>query len=467
MSRIRLAWATCALGLFALSSHAQTTPAVSTIVAFYLSNPVGSLVKGADGALYGVTSAALSSAGGLIYRTTVDGSDVRTLYQLQPNDAYTPGAGLLLASDGLLYGTTRLGRATDPTGSGAIYRLAPSGSGFEIIFRFAPVTGANADQSAINTNGAFPEGELIEGADGLLYGTARAGGSNGTGTIFRLAKDGSSFQVIYTFSADTSQATSSLTITTDSASPAGPLVIGADGFLYGTGSSGGVNGRGSVFKLATDGSSFQVLHHFSATTLNATTNLNENVDGITPLAGLVEGNDGFLYGTASLGGTKGNGVVFMLPADGSSFTVLHTFSGTDGARPTAELLLGSDGKLYGTTAAGGADASGNATSLGTIFSIEPAGTNFARLYSFVSGQGTSPSGQLLELGSGIFAGIATSAGNCGYGTLYRYSAAGDTVTGNTRCGQRNNNNNSGGGSGGFGVLLLLGGLGLLRRRYRG
>lgn len=465
MSRIRLAWASCALGLFALSSHAQTTPAVSTVVAFYLSNPVGNLVKGADGALYGVTAAALSSAGGLIYRTTVDGSDVRTLYQLQPDDAYTPGSGLLLASDGLLYGTTRFGRPTDATGSGTIYRLAPGGTGFEIIFRFAPITAVTLDQSAINTNGAFPEGELVEGADGLLYGTARAGGPNGTGTIFRLAKDGSNFSVIYTFSADTSPTTSALTITTDSASPAGPLVIGADGYLYGTGSAGGTNGRGSVFKVATDGTGFQVLHHFSATTTNTTTNLAENADGSTPLAGLIEGSDGFFYGSASLGGTKGNGVVFVLPADGSSFTVLHAFSGTDGARPAAELLLGSDGKLYGTTAGGGVDASGNATSLGTIFSIDPAGTNFARLYSFVTAQGTGPAGQLLELGSGVFAGITTGAGNCGYGTLFRYSAAGDTVTGNTRCGQRNNNN-SGGGASGFGILLLLGGLGMLRRRYQ-
>ena len=74
-----------------------------------------------------------------------------------------------------------------------------------------------------------------------------------------------------------------------------------------------------------------------------------------------------------------------------------------------------------------------------------------------------PSTRLLETAPGVFVGATTSTGNCGYGTLFRYSLAGDTVTGNTRCGQKKNNS-SGGGSAGFAVLLRFAGLGLLRRR---
>ena len=62
----------------------------------------------------------------------------------------------------------------------------------------------------------------------------------------------------------------------------------------------------------------------------------------------------------------------------------------------------------------------------------------------------------------MFVGAATNTGNCSYGTIFRFSLAGDTVTGNTSCGQKKNN--SGGGSFGFAVLLLFAGLGLLRRR---
>lgn len=262
MSCIRSALALVALGLFAVAGHAQTNPAVSTIVAFSLSNPVGNLVQGADGALYGVASPATSITGGVIYRTTLDGSDVRTLYQLKPDDALSPAGGLVLASDGLLYGTTKFGQAGQVDGAGSIFKIAAAGTGFQIIHRFAPVTASNQDGSPINTNGAYPEAELVEGGDGYLYGSTRAGGANGTGTIFKISRDGTDFKSLYSFAAVTSAAGSGLTVTVDGAAPAGPLVAGADNFLYGTASQGGTNGRGTVFRIAFDGTGFQVLHHF-------------------------------------------------------------------------------------------------------------------------------------------------------------------------------------------------------------
>jgi len=462
MSLIRSALALVALGFFAVAGHAQTNPAVSTIVAFSLSNPVGNLVQGADGALYGVGSPATSITGGVIYRTALDGSDVRTLYQLKPEDALSPAGGLVLASDGLLYGTTKFGQAGQIDGAGSIFKIAAAGTGFQIIHRFAPVTASNQDSNPINTNGAYPETELVEGADGYLYGVARAGGPNGTGTIFKIARDGTDFKLLYSFAAVTSSVGSGLTVTADGAAPVGPLVAGADNFFYGTASLGGTNGRGTVFRIAFDGTGFQVLHHFSAATADTTTGLPENADGATPLGGLVDGRDGFFYGVTAQGGTDGNGVIFAIPADGSTFTVLHSFTGADGARPVAELMVASSGKLYGVTSSGGVSSEGATTALGTIFSIDRAGTNFARLYSFDGKYGSVPSSKLLETASGVFVGVATSTGNCGYGTIFRYSLAGDTVTGNTRCGLKKNN--SGGGSAGFAVVLLFAGLGLLRRR---
>ena len=463
MSRIRSALALVALGLFAVAGHAQTAPAISTIVAFSLSNPVGNLVKGADGALYGVASPATALSGGAIYRTTVDGSDVSTLYQLKADDALSPAGGLVLASDGLLYGTTKFGKAGELGGSGSIFKIAASGSGFTIIHRFALSTSTNQDTNPINTDGAYPEAELVEGADGYLYGVARAGGPNGTGTIFKISRDGTDFKLLHSFAAVTSSSTSGLTVTVDGAGPTGPLVAGTDNFLYGTTSQGGANGRGVVFRIAFDGTGFQVLHEFSATTSDTTTGLFENADGATPLGGLVDGGDGFLYGMTAQGGTDGNGVIFVLPADGSTFTVLHSFTGTGGSRPVAELMVASSGKLYGVTSTGGVNSAGTATTFGTIFSIDRAGTNFSSLYSFDGKDGSLPSSKLLETAPGVFVGAATSAGNCSYGTVFRYSLAGDTVAGNVKCGQKKNNN-SGGGSAGLAVLLLFAGLGLVRRR---
>jgi len=630
MFRFSSALALCALGLFTTVGRAQTTPAVSTILALSQSSPVGNLVKGADGALYGTSATSTSLTGGLIYRSTVDGSDVRTLYQLTADDAVSPGSGLTLAGDGLLYGTTRFGKSGDVAGAGTVFRISPDGTGFQIIFRFAPITSSNTLQSPINTNGAYPEAELTEGDDGYLYGTARTGGPQGTGTVFKLSKDGTDFQLLKSFGAvirtltgfggaeaavvsdptnaanivarvaksataelsagvtvstganntvgtipftatstrmtvrvyspragipvrlkveDAADPTHSvetealttlvntwetltfdfanqvagtaalnlaytynrlsiffdygktgaaggggtfyfddvlfdtsgggggssfkpitfalacgLTLTVDGAGPAGPLVPGDDGLFYGTTSAGGPDGCGTIFRIGFDGTGFQVLHEFSATTKDATTGQLENPDGAAPQSGLADGGDGFFYGTTSQGGVDGYGVLFAIPADGSTFTVLHAFNNTNGARPSAELMVGGDGKLYGTTSGGGVNSSGATTTLGTLFSIDRAGTNFARLYSFDGASGSTPGSRLLELSSGVFVGTAGSGGSCGFGTLYRYSAAGDTVTGNTRCGRRKNNN-SGGGSTGFGVLLLLGGLAWSRRRF--
>jgi uncharacterized repeat protein (TIGR03803 family) len=258
---------------------------------------------------------------------------------------------------------------------------------------------------------------------------------------------------------------SGLTVTTDGAGPSGPLALGDDGFFYGTTSVGGPNGRGAIFRIGFDGTGFEVLRHFSAATADATTGLLENADGATPIGGLIDGGDGVFYGATAQGGTEGHGVLYSITPDGV-FNVLHVFNNANGSRPLAELLLGTDGKLYGTTAAGGVNSTGTTTSFGTMFSIGRDGTGFTRLYSFDGSQGSGPGSQLLELSSGVLVGLTGSSGSCGYGTLFRYSQAGDTVTGNRNCG-RSSNNDSGGGSAGLGLLALLGVLALGRRRLRG
>jgi uncharacterized repeat protein (TIGR03803 family) len=211
-----------------------------------------------------------------------------------------------------------------------------------------------------------------------------------------------------------------------------------------------------------------VLHTFSATTQNATTNLPENADGAVPLSGLIDGQDGLFYGTTSSGAT-GRGNVYRISPDGTTFTVLYQFDGATGATPIGELLLGADGKLYGTTSSGGVNSSDAPTTLGTIFSINRDGSGFTRLHSFDSSTvGYSPSSKLVEIATGDLIGVVSSGGKCGssYGAIFRWSAAGTTYDGDTKCGFKKNNNNTGGGAGGPALLLLLGGLGWTRRRAR-
>lgn len=447
------------LGLPTLAA-AQATPAVSTIVAFSSSSPQSPPVLGTDGALYGTTSASSSVTGGLIYRTTVDGSDVQTIYQLALADGYQPQGGLLLRGDDRLYGTTRFGDLTQSSTTGTIFRVAQDGNGYTTLHRFADYASRNVKLSPINTDGAYPESALIEGSDGLLYGVTRGGGPNGTGVVFKISPDGTGIQVLHAFAAITSAADASFVENTDGASPIGGVIEGADGYFYGVTYEGGANGRGTIYRLRFDGSGFQTLHVFTATTTQD--GVAANADGAFPVVGLTDGGDGTFYGTAPSGGQNGLGTLFAISPDGSSFTVLRSFDAPGGSRPGGALLLGDDGRLYGTTTAGGTDSAGATSNLGTIFVIARDGTGYTKLHDFDNENGVSPTGKLVRLSATALVGITSAGGDCGQGALYYFSFTGDTVEGNTSCGRRRNNNN-GGGSSGPELLLLLGLLGGMRR----
>jgi uncharacterized repeat protein (TIGR03803 family) len=456
--------------------YAQATPAVSTVVALSGSYVQGNLILGPDGALYGTayhgsTSVSSYVSGGVVFRSTLDGSSVTTLYQLGIEDGISPQAGLLLGSDGKFYGTTQFGKGTVAKSTGAIFRIAVDGTGFTTLHSFDEYSGLNGNTAPINVQGAFPMAELIEGADGYLYGTTSAGGPNGTGAVYRVSRDGTAFQTLHTFGAialDTAGKVVTPITTPDGMTPSGPLVLGADGYLYGTAGYGGANARGTIFRLRTDGTGFQLLHTFSASTEENNTGLLKNADGVSPVAGLTDGQDGFFYGVASQGGTNGYGTLFAISPDGGTFTVLHNFDVKLGSQPVAELLLGRDGKLYGVTSGGGSDSSGSQTTYGTIFSIARDGTGFTVLHSMTGKNGYRPASRLVQPSDTVLIGTTGAGGNCSYGTIFRYSSTGDTVTGNTKCGYKKKNpyNSGGGGSVEPALLLLLGGLGLARRRRR-
>ena len=121
------------------------------------------------------------------------------------------------------------------------------------------------------------------------------------------------------------------------------LIQGTDGALYGTAVQGGSRGYGTVFKLNTDGTGFTVLKNFDYFTDG----------GYLQGGGLVQRTDGTIYGTAYGGGSSGAGTVFQLNADGSDFSVFLNFDGANGGYPFGKLSQGTDGNLYGTTAQAG------------------------------------------------------------------------------------------------------------------
>ena len=434
------------------------TPAVSTLVAFSASDPNGGIVVGADGGLYGTTSSASSVTGGLIFRSSADGSSVKTLHQMSTSEAYAPLAGLLVGSDGLLYGTTSLGAVgITANTTGTVFSIKTDGTGFTILHRFESWSVSNVDGNPKNADGAYPETALIEGSDGFLYGVARAGGPEGTGTVFKVSRDGTSFKVLHAFGAVTSDANAAATTNLDGASPLGVLLQGADGFLYGTTSVGGVNGRGTIFRVGTDGSGFQLQYVFAA--LPASGSPLANVGGASPLAGLTDGQDGRFYGVSSGGGTNGIGTIFAFDPVGRVFSVMHNFEESNGDTPAGAMILGLDTRLYGTTAFGGTASNGN-TSTYALSSPSRATALDSRALQLRWLAGLQSEGRLLQTSATTLIGVATDAGRCGQGTIYQYSSTGATVVGDTGCGQKKSN--KGGGTTTPALLLLMGTLGLAR-----
>src|SRR5205814_1811987 len=131
---------------------------------------------------------------------------------------------------------------------------------------------------------------------------------------------------------------------------------------YGTVQMGGDHNSGYVFKLTPSTGTVSKLHSFADISVASTPHYS-NGDGAQPMSTLVEGHDGFLYGTTFYVGSNGTGVIFQMKKTGSDYLVLYEFpaAGTtstlSGCFPHAGLIQGTDGVFYGTTTLGGTDGS--------------------------------------------------------------------------------------------------------------
>lgn len=276
---------------------------------------------------------------------------------------------------------------------GTVFRVAKNGTDFRLLHNFA--TGAG---------GSRPPAGVIEASDGLLYGVTATGGSNGlNGTIFKLNKDGTGYTAFWHFTGTA----------TDGRSPQAGIIEGRDGFLYGTTWGAGTSVPGNVFKIRKDGTGFLVLHRFEGT-----------ADGSLPWGALLQGSDDVIYGTTYSGTTSSSiyGTIFKVNKDGSGYQVLRRCDITTGAYPYGGLLEGSDGALYGTTTVGG-----SAGSYGTAFKINKDGTGFIPIYVF-TGDGAEPRGRLVEVSGGVLYGATFSGGNGTNGTVFKLNKDGSGYT---------------------------------------
>lgn len=290
---------------------------------------------GRDGIFYGTTQAGGSSNGGTVFQMTADGT-VTTLHEFDNGVDGTPYAPPVQSLYGDFYGTTAGNYVYpgDPVNSdaGTIYKIDSAGN-YTVLHTFTGPDGGN------------PNAQLVQSATNFwFYGTTVNGGSNGEGSIFRVDSKGD-FEVIHNCAfAD--------------ATGVGPeaLIQATDGNFYGVSSYGGSWSEGVLFRL-TPTNQLTVVHTFTG-----------GADGGVPGFGLVQGSDGYLYGTTTQGGSaeawEGGGTLFRVSTTGAGFTVLHTFHQASGTMPVS-LIQHTNGFFYGATNAGG-----SASGLGVFFRLD-------------------------------------------------------------------------------------------------
>jgi YVTN family beta-propeller protein/uncharacterized repeat protein (TIGR03803 family) len=510
--------------LYSFCSQSNDTQACTDGV-----DPYAGLIQGPNGNLYGTTVYGGASYDGTVFEFTLAGQ-LTTLYsfcsQSDCTDGQNPFAGLVLL-DGFVYGTTTYGGANQagtvfeitPTNQfstlysfcslsgcadglyphdglmlasdGNLYGTTSGGSGPDLVYSFGTVFGMTpeGELTTIHTfnkiDGSHPNGGLVEGSDDLLYGVTYYGGSQYDGIIFSIPvglgnvpvkgkqvnsrnvpanfglrgadleiasgitprRMGPTFPLASSAKARTSararattakivasSATAHIsnkeTLTTildfdgaDGAFPYNSLIQGTDGNLYGTIDGGGAFDQGTAFRVTTSG---------TVTTLYTFCSQTNCTDGVEPAAGLVQASNGNFYGTTSDGGANnGGGTVFEIAA--GQLTTLYSFCSqpgcTDGNASQAPLVQATNGNLYGTTYAGGAAGEG------TVFEITLSG-QFTTVYSFCSledcADGAYPYAGLVQASNGNFYGTTSGGGATdfcsGCGTVFEITPAGQLTT---------------------------------------
>ncbi|MEI6815632.1 MAG: choice-of-anchor tandem repeat GloVer-containing protein [Bacteroidota bacterium] len=329
--------------------------------------PSGNLAQGSDGKLYGICEGGdFWGEWGNIFSFDPITNICLNLYNFDSLNGRTPVTGLTFASN-KFYGITQTGGLTD---DGVLYCFNPSTNSYNVINNFGPMH-----------NPVQPVGPPLL-INNKLYGTTQWGGVNNSGAIYKFDISSNLYSDIYDFDI------------VHGMSGTGPLVLHSNGLLYGMTKEGGAfTTYGTIFSLDTNTNVVSDLHDF-----------NQNINGFFPsdVGGLIEGNNGILYGMTSFGGDTslninnhwGVGVLFSFNPSNNNYLVLHNFDSVGGFSGAPYYMTkGINGKLFGMTSWGGSQNSG------VIFSYDINNNLYSVIHNFDSLNGYMPFGVLLERGT--------------------------------------------------------------------
>jgi len=321
-------------------------------------------------------------------------------------DGSNPVAGVTVAPAGVLYGAAEGGGTY---GYGTVFKLTPHDSSwvFGPLYEFPG-----------GSDGADPEGGVVIGPNGALYGTTLGGGENNYGIVFELRPPPTFCRSILCYWNETLLHT--FTGTPDGEYPQGEnLAFDQAGDIYGTTYAGGMYGGGTTFELTPSGGGYtkSIIHSFGSGT-----------DGRGP-AGVVLDNAGNVYGTTIVGGTGTEctyncGTVYQLiPSNGGWLeNILVNFNQTNGAYPYGQLIIDESGNLYGTTNAGGQGGGG------VVFKLAPAGGGFTYSVLYSLSLGCQPYGGVAMDTAGNLFGVCEGGGAGNVGWIFELTNCRETCT---------------------------------------
>ena len=371
------------------------------------STPNATMVTDQAGNLYGTTSYGGAQSGfagsGIVFKLVQRNSSwvLTSLYTFQGgSDGAYPGAPVVIAPNGTLYGTTSLGGnpgCPAGKGCGTVYQLRPQSTVCRSIL--CPWTKTVLYSFSGGTDGANPAyGQLLLDPSGNIYGTTGGGGDVGSGVVYELTHSSGGWQqsVLHSFGG-----------MGDGLQPQSGVVFDSQLNLYGTTVEGGSQGNGTVYELTRSGSAWVISKQHDLAN-----------EGNSPYAGVVLDQLGNVYGATFFGGPGNGGTIFQLVTSGDRWNsnILAVFSplGGQGVGVPSSLTMDAAGNLYGTTETDGAHG------FGSVFKLVPQNGSWVltTLYDFAGGSdGCTPGGGVTLAPSGNLYGTTQGCGT-GYGVVW-------------------------------------------------
>lgn len=359
--------------------------------------------------LWGMTATGGTSNKGTIFHIDPDGTDFTVVHQFDDASGWNAEGTLCAAPNGKLYGTTLLGGSGSPA-QGTLFSFDPTTSTYSVLQNFDGTTGGNgysgmvlgndgllygagfvgssggsifsvdpATDSYTNrhlldaaTDGSGINDRLFQAPDGWFYGVAAFGGANQAGTLFRFDPTTDTFEKLHDFDGGLGGSI-----------PYGTPCLAGDGWFYGTTWEGGTSDKGILFRYNAITDVFQKMKDFNG------------VNGESPWGGPIVAGPDLLFGTAALGGSGGAGLIYRYVPSTNTLTEEFGCTFAVGGTLFGNVMLGSDGALYGLASFGGS------TFGGTVYRIDPVTHVQTTLHEFLIGtEGNSPRGDLIEVDAG-------------------------------------------------------------------